>query len=445
MRHGEARSMQEQVVAELKLRTAELQRTHVRFLLGTDELIPRERRVAFSPSQLGQLRDDLGGLGITLDATVLAGAGARTDPEFADADYEAAGAVIAKADDTADLPPFDVVHCLKEPTAYEAQLRGPVLRIGALHLPTYPEGVCAMLGAKNFAAILDGAVIGNCSYRLTGGDRTPIVASMSRFAGAVSGRKVVEGARANGLEPGKVVVVGGGVAGKSAIREAAPMVARLVVIEPWEPMRRKLEVELPAMGFDAERFEIRETLGDALEGAIAVVFAHRTGARAAEKVCDEAQIRTMTSGGVVVDIAIDQGGSIRHDAYDESDPAHVARQKYVDLFRGDYFYYGEVNMPREEPHLASIHHGIASLPYVTYLLAEVARHGSAEGVASSLLRLRPKTYGQDEPFDLGLLDAVEQDLRNGIPLAVVDGEVKITDADVDADTVLRDWVERCVG
>jgi hypothetical protein len=57
--------------------------------------------------------------------------------------------------------------------------------------------------------------------------------------------------------------------------------------------------------------------------------------------------------------------------------------------------------------------------------------------------LTPKTYGHDEPFDLDLVSAMEQDLRNGIPLAVQDGRAVITDADVEADTVLRDWVRRC--
>lgn len=421
-------------------------RRSVRFLLGTDEFIRHERRVALTPEQVDRLRRDLASVGVDLDVTVIAGAGERATPPFGDAEYERVGAKIVTAAAADDEAPYDVVHSLKEPTEYEAALPGPFLRIGALHLPTYPEGVCAMLRTRNFAAILDGAVVGNCSYRLSGGDRTPIVASMSRFAGAVSGRKVVQGSQEHGLGPGKVVVVGGGVAGRAAIGEMKRQAARLVVIEPWEPMRRKLEVELPALGFETGSFEIRPALDDdALEGAIGIVFAHRTGARAAEKVCDEAQIRLMAKGGVIADIAIDQGGSIRHAGYDESDSADVARRKYMDLFAGDQLYYGEVNMPREEPHLASIHHGIASMPYVTLLLAQCARLGGPEAVAARLLGLSPRTYGHDEPCDLDLVSAMEQDLRNGIPLAVVDGEVRITDADVEQDATLRDWVQRCAG
>lgn len=416
----------------------------VRLLLGTDEFIRHERRVGLTPEQIERLRHDLESVGVDLHVTVAAGAGARAEPPFSDDAYAAAGALVVSAGEVVNQPAFDVVHALKEPTEYEAKLPGPFLRIGALHLPTYPEGVCAMLRTKNFAAILDGAVVGNCSYRISGGDRTPIVASMSRFAGAVSGRKIVQGTTASRLDPGQIVVVGGGVAGKAAIAEMTSQIAHLIVIEPWEPMRKKLLDELPALGVPADRFEIRSALDDeALAGAIGVVFAHRTGARAAEKVCDEAQIRRMKTGGVIADIAIDQGGSIRHDGYDEADSADVARKKYMELFAGDYVYYGEVNMPREEPHLASIHHGIAVLPYVTLLLAQCARLGGAEAVASRLLERSPKAYVQDEPFDLDLISAMEQDLRNGIPLAVRGGEAVITDADVESDTVLRDWVRRC--
>ncbi|MDA8016453.1 MAG: hypothetical protein MPN21_03305 [Thermoanaerobaculia bacterium] len=416
----------------------------MRLLLGTDQFIRHERRVALTPEQVQRLYRDLASVGVEVDTTVASKAGARAEPPFTDQQYEDAGARIVPVDELVRQAPFDVVHSLKEPTEYEATLPGPFLRIGALHLPSYPEGVCSMLRSRNFAAILDGAVVGNCSYHLSGGDRTPIVASMSRFAGAVSGRRVTEGTLARGLKPGKVVVVGGGVAGRAAIGEMRDQAARLIVIEPWEPMRRKLETKLPALGFDRDRYEIRENLDDKVfVDAIGIVFAHRTAARAAEKVCDETQIRRMTRGAVIADIAIDQGGSIRHEGYDEADPADVARRKYIELFAGDYFYYGEVNMPREEPRLASIHHGMASLPYITLLLSRCARLGGPRSVASRLLEMTPKIHGPDEPVQLDLVSAMEQDLRNGILLAVVDGDAVITDADVESDPVLRDWVQSC--
>lgn len=427
----------------------DFRRRRVRFLLGTDEFIAKERRVAFTPKQVATLRHDLESLDLEPEIAVVRGAGERAgegrDGSFGDEAYGDAGAELLSLHGCTTAEPFDVVHSLKEPTAYESRLPGPFLRIGALHLATYPAGVCALLGAKNFAAILDGAVVGGCSYRLQGGDRTPIVASMSRFAGAVSGRKVVEGVEESGIGPGKVVVVGGGVAGQSAIREMRPQAARLVVIEPWEPMRRQLEVELPELGFPAGTFEIRAELeDDALDDAIGIVFAHRTGARAAEKVCDDEQIRRMKRGAVIADIAIDQGGSIRHPGFDEEDDAAEARRKYLELFADDFVYYGEVNMPREEPYEASIHHGRASLPYVTLLLALCAHLGGPEAVVRHLLERERRVYGPaDEIPETSLLEAMIQDLRNGVPLALVNGRVEVVDGEIEEDATLREWVRRC--
>lgn len=416
------------------------QRPTVRFLLGTDEHIRHETRVAFAPRHARQLRDDLARVGVAVEIAVVAGAGARAG--FPDDAYRDAGTEIVPIADTPSLPPFDLVHALKEPTEYEAALRGPILRLGALHLASRPPGLCRMLARRNFAAILDGGTIGNCSYRATGSDRTPIVGSMSRFAGTVAGRKIVEGLEARGTAAGTVVIVGGGIAGQSAIRQVRPKAEKLIVIEPWEPMRRELEAFLPANGF--ADFAILPTLDEhTLDDAVGVVFAHRTGAQAAEKVCRLEQIRRMRRGAAISDIAIDQGGAIAHEGYAPNDDAEVARRKYKALFDEDFAYYAEVNMPREEPEEASEAHGDAALPYVTTLLALTARLGGPEATAAHLLERARRIVGHDEPLELPILDALAQDLRNGLQLAVVADEVRITDPDVENDRALSDWVRDC--
>lgn len=427
------------------LRGLDYPHPRVRFLLGTDEHIHLEARVAFSPAQVARLAKDLDSLGLDAELFVVAGAGARTRPEFRDEDYRAASARVVTVEEAVAMEAFDVVHALKEPTHYEAELQGPFLRLGAAHLASKPPGVCEMLGRKNFGAILDGATVGSCSYLLQDGDRTPIVGSMSRFAGSVAGRKVVAGLDRNGVGAGKVVVVGGGIAGQSAIREVHSKTSRLIVIEPWEPNQRRLEALLPALGFDA--FEIHSALADEhLEDAVGLVFAHRSGAKAAEKVCHYDQIRRMRSGAAISDIAIDQGGSIAHDGYDEHDDATEALRKYADLLGGDYAYYAEVNMPREEPHAASVEHGESSLPYVTALLALCAHLGGAQATVDRLLAQEIRTYGLDEDVShLTFLDAVMQDLRNGIQLAVQGGNLQITDPDLSHHPALVQWIGGCAG
>ncbi|MEL7059799.1 MAG: hypothetical protein AAGN46_07205 [Acidobacteriota bacterium] len=431
-------------LAELVERAAG--RRSVRFLLGTDEHIDRETRVAFAPRHLRDLRTDLAGLGLEVEMAVVAGAGERASAAFSDAAYVEAGATLVTLDELPSLAPFDVVHALKEPTEWEATLAAPFLRVGALHLASKPPGVCTLLRERPFAAIFDGATIGGCSFRLTGGDRTPIVGSMSRFAGRVAGRRVAEATAAAGLAPGRVVVVGAGIAGMAAISQLVDTAAPLVVVEPWEPTRRRLDGELRALGFD--RVEMVETLDDdGLAAAIGVVFAHRSGARAAEKVCREEHIRQMVDGAAIADIAIDQGGAIAHAGYREDDDAATARRKYIELFGDTYSYYAEVNMPREHPEPASELHGDSSLIYIETLLALCAVDGGPEGVVDRLLGRDVHQCASDERVADDLLDAVLQDLRNGLQIARVasgDGHaVRIADPAVAEHRALVEWVHAC--
>ena len=426
-------------------------RRQVTFLLGTDEFISSERRVAMIPRHLEQLRNGLESAGLRPRILVLRGAGNRARDThgngFDDEAYRQAGAELVDLDQVGELDDLDVFHALKEPTDYESRLPTPWIRIGALHLASKPPGLCKVLGEARFAGILDGGTVGNCSYLKYGGDRTPIVASMSRFAGSVAGRKLVEGLDENGVEPGRVVVVGGGIAGLSAIRKVGPKTRELVVIEPYEPTRERLENTLPSLGF--EQFKVLPKLtSDILDQAVGIVFAHRSGAKAAEKVCHENDIRRMTPGAAIADIAIDQGGSIAHEGYREEDDAVTSRDKTLRMLGNDYYYYAETNMPREEPHEASELHGDASLPYVTALLALCARHGGPpEAIAH--LQQRPLANYRDpgDVASLDLLDCVVQDLRNGLQLVTEGNDpnrsIHITDPDVERDANLAGWVHAC--
>ncbi len=444
MKPSELRTWVREALSRLPFR-----RRSVSFLLGTDALIPRERRVAFTPRHIASLRRDLEALGLDGRIFVIRGAGERAANEsgeaFADERYQAAGAELVALDDIGSLGAVDVAHALKEPTEYEGELPGSVIRIGALHLASRPPGLKRLLERRNFTAILDGGTVGNCSYLYHGGDKTPIVGSMSRFAGAVSGRKVVQALERNGLGPGTMIVVGAGIAGKSAIETLRPKTARLIVVEPWAPARERVCNDLEAAGI--EDFEIVPQLCDeSFDDAVGIVFAHRSGARAAEKICDYSQIRRMKNGAAIADIAIDQGGSILHDEYRETDDVVTSRAKTRALLEPRFFYYAESNMPRVEPHEASEMHGDSSLPYVTALLALVASYGSPQAAVARLLDSDIRIYnGGDRLPELGALDLILQDLRNGLQLAMLPDGLAITDPDIERDTVLAQWIRDCAG
>lgn len=424
-------------------------RRQVTFLLGTDEHIHHERRVALTPRHVVLLLEDLRTVGLEPQVYVIAGAGARAghggQAPFADADYEAAGATVVTEQQATTLQ-VDILHALKEPTEYESLLRAPILRIGALHLASKPPGLCQMLQRKNFAAIIDGGTVGSCAYLKHGGDRTPIVGSMSRFAGSVSARKLVKGLKNNGIDQGKIVVVGGGIAGRSAIGQLVGVASPLVVVDPYAPTRVRLAEELPKQGFD--RVEIvKELSEEAMDDAVGVIFAHRSGAKKAEKVCDyDRHIVKMRRQGGIADIAIDQGGSISHADYDERDDANTSLKKYQKLFAGDFYYYAETNMPREEPHDASESHGDSSLPYMLVLLGLCAHFGDPLAVSDHILeRAVQKFDPSGDVQHLTLLESLVQDLRNGVQLAMRNGDVEITDHDISQDEELAGWVKECAG
>lgn len=421
------------------LESLDFARKSVSFLLGTDEFIRRERRTGLVPRHIAALGETLRAAGLEPELRVLEGAGDRAG--FSDQDYVHAGARIVGRSDVAGLHGLDVLHALKEPTEYESEVPGPFLRIGALHLASYPPGVCKMLRTKKVAAIFDGGTVGYCSYLLDDSDRTPIVASMSRFAGSVSGRKLVEGLEQNQVDAGKIVVVGGGIAGLAAIDKIGPKLEKLLVVEPYPPTQERLPKLLDERGI--RDFEIRPKLtDDVLEDAVGVVFAHRSGAKAAEKVCTIEQIRKMRKGAAVVDIAIDQGGSILHLDYCEDDDADTSRKKYQALLE-DFFYYAETNMPREVPREASEMHGDAVWVYVATLLGLTALHGDVRKTTQAILRHDVRQFSREDLGDRSLLDCLIQDLRNGLQLVVEGDGTRVTDPEIRKNETLAQWVRSC--
>ena len=113
-------------------------------------------------------------------------------------------------------------------------------------------------------------------------------------------------------------------------------------------------------------YEVTRVVSDAdlVVGAVLV-----TGARAPELV-DDALVRKMKTGAVLVDVAIDQGGCFAHSRpTTHSDPTFVVH---------DTIYYCVANMPGAVPHTST--HALANvtLPYVL----ELAGRGTAVAVAA---------------------------------------------------------------
>jgi alanine dehydrogenase len=152
------------------------------------------------------------------------------------------------------------------------------------------------------------------------GGRLPLLAPMSEIAGKMS---VLMGgyylSRHNGGEgkllcgvpgvlPGRVLVLGGGVAGMSAARIAAGLGAEVTVMETDHERMRELESLLPPEVHTI--YSNEQHLEELLPGTDLLIGAVLLTGASAPKLVTRGMVESMKPGAVIVDIAIDQGGCV---------------------------------------------------------------------------------------------------------------------------------------
>lgn len=400
----------------------------VELVLGTDREIGRkpgregiggstqERRVGITPAQVAALRELFRSLELRLSVLVLERAGARAG--YADADYVHAGAEIVGRDELTwhDGPP-DVVHALKEPSSYEAELPGPFLRIGALHSGDFHQGSgFSKLLEKGNVTVFDGSNIG-----AAGAFRIPIRGRMSVFAGEIAAEWVLEHLVVRGLQ-GHVVVAGGGYAGKACARKllGGNRVTKVTIVENAKDPARAAAV---AQEFANEPRVAVVPIGQvddpallaALRGAAGLVFAVAAPKGRAPHVISVDALRVLDEAAMVVDISIDERGAIIDLRADPDWPSDKLIPHFEQALRPRR-YRAITNMPRAYPFEASAAHGEAILPYLATLLYLAAREGGAEGATRFLRTIPVDRHGTDplRAAEPEMLAAFLQDLRNGM-------------------------------
>ena len=264
------------------------------------EIKAQEFRVGLSPSAAYQLKQH--GHQVCVESQAGAGAG------FPDADYAAAGSEIL-ADHARVFAEAELVVKVKEPqpSEYPYLHRGQIL-FTYLHL-------AADRGLTE--ALLNSGVTALAYETIELNHRLPLLEPMSEIAGRMSvlvggyflakhcgGSGTLLGG-VPGVLPGKVVVLGGGVAGVNAARMATGLGADVTILEVDLERMRFLDITLhTAHTLYSSEVHLLELLPhvDLLVGAVLV-----PGAKA-PKLIRRDMIRRMRPGSVLVDIAIDQGG-----------------------------------------------------------------------------------------------------------------------------------------
>lgn len=265
------------------------------------EVKEQENRVSATPAAVYQL--------IRRGHRVLVETGAGVGAGFADEAYIQAGAEMI-AEHAAVFGMADMIVKVKEPLPEEyGLLRKGQLLFTYLHLAA---------NRKLTDALMESGVTAIAYETIEVNRRLPLLEPMSEIAGRMSalvggyhlakhagGSGVLLGG-VPGVLPGKVVVLGGGVAGVNAARMAHGLGADVSILEVDLERMRFLDMTLHSSAHtlysnETHLMELLPTV-DLLIGAVLV-----PGAKAPKLISRE-MLRVMKPGSVLVDIAVDQGG-----------------------------------------------------------------------------------------------------------------------------------------
>ncbi|MDZ7599651.1 MAG: alanine dehydrogenase [Desulfobacterales bacterium] len=291
--------------------------------------------------------------------------GAGSGSGFEDAAYLKAGAeMVATAREIFDKS--DMVMHVKEPLPVEYDLiREGQIVFTYLHLAAAEELTKALIKSKSVCIAYE---------TIQKPDRSlPLLTPMSEVAGRMAiqqGAKYLEMAQGGhgvllggvpGVDPGNVVVIGGGIVGTNAAKMACGLGAKVYILDMNLDRLRYLSDVMPANCFGL--FSSPATLRDLIQQADVVIGAVLIPGAKAPKLITREMLKTMKPGSVLVDVAIDQGGCFETSkATTHGDPIYV-----VD----GVVHYCVANMPGAVPRTSTMALTNATLPYAV----EIANKG----------------------------------------------------------------------
>jgi len=317
------------------------------------EIKAQESRVGLTPLSVQELTNH--GHEVFIQDNAGFGAG------FENEDYQKAGAHIAST--AGDIfNDSDMIVKVKEPQSEEVKmLRENQLLFTYLHLSAAPELTKGLVDSKSICIAYETVTDEN--------NRLPLLAPMSAVAGRMSiqagahslekpqgGRGLLIGG-APGVNPGNVLILGGGVVGENAATIATGMEAKVHIVDKSEARLKELQMKfgdriIPLVSDEINLQEyVAET--DLLIGGVLIPGAN------APKLISKEMIKNMKRGSVIVDVAIDQGGCV-----ETSKPTTHANPTYV---IDDVVHYCVANMPGGVPMTSTLALNAATLPFVLNL------------------------------------------------------------------------------
>jgi len=340
------------------------------------EIKTDERRVSMTPPGAAAFQSH--------GHTVLVQHGAGAGSGFADEAYRAAGARMV--DSAAHVwQRADLVLKVKEPQPSEYRhLRRRQILFTYLHLAASPKALTRELLERRVSAL------GYETIQLEDSS-LPLLAPMSEVAGRLSiqegawclqsrnGGRGVLLSGASGVRPGKVAILGAGIAGSNACRVAAGVGAEVTLMDV-NPTRLRYLSDLMG-GRVTTVMSNRATVEEEVRQADLVVGCVLVAGARAPLLISAKLISKMKRGAALVDLSIDQGG-----ISETSRP--TTHSKPIFIHEG-VVHYCVTNMPGAVPHTSTYALTNATLSYAL----EIADHGlMAAGTRNAAIRLGLNTH-----------------------------------------------------
>lgn len=317
------------------------------------EIKAQEARVALTPGGVIDF--------IKKGHTVYLQTNAGINSGFYDSDYIAAGAEILP-DIASVYMKSDMIIKVKEPIQEEyALIRENQLLFTYFHFASNETLTKAMIEKKAICLAYETVELQDGSL--------PLLIPMSEVAGRMS---IQEGAKylekpsqgkgillggVPGVEPAKVMVLGGGIVGMQAARMAAGFGAKVTILDLNLNRLRYLSETMPAnvTTLYSSEYNIRRLIKDTdlIIGAVLI-----PGAKAPKLITKEL-LKEMQPGTVLVDVAVDQGGCF------ETTTA-TTHENPIFIIDG-IVHYCVANMPGAVPMTSTIALTNATLPFAIQL------------------------------------------------------------------------------
>lgn len=329
------------------------------------EIKNNENRVALTPAGAHALVAN--GHKVIIEHSAGSGSGINDEA------YIAAGAIIAQKN-TEVFAEADIITKVKEPleSEYELFKEGQTL-FTYLHLAPNLPLTQALIKKRITGIAYETVQLENGSL--------PLLTPMSEVAGRMSiqvgatllqkyngGQGILLGG-VSGVLPAEVLIIGGGVVGLNAAKMAVGMGARVTVLDINKARLAYIDDiflgRVSTMVSNQYNVAALARKADLLIGAVLVA-----GAKAPKLISTEV-VKTMKKGSVIVDVAIDQGGSVETiDRITTHD--NPSFEKY------GVIHYSVANMPGAVPKTSTYALAGSTLPY----LIDIANKGVEKAMQS---------------------------------------------------------------